>query len=95
MNLLKKLLQIDTKGRFFMDTADKVETKEVLEDGVERFCPPHRIPHVFPWQKPVTDEPCHIHIKDVRHYGHHAPFCKFLKCPNYEPMCKAKSDYKK
>lgn len=94
MSILKKLLQIDDKGRVFMKTPDKVDTKAVLQDGVDRYCPPHKWPHVLPWQKPVTDEPCHIHTTNWRQYGHHEPFCKLLRCPNYEAMCKAKREYK-
>ena len=95
MGLLRKILGLDEKGRAFMANSDKVETKEVLQEDQQRYCPPHRIPHVLPWQPKVTDEPCHIHTSSLRHYGHHAPFCKIMKCPNYETMCKAKREYKK
>jgi len=93
MNLLKKILRIDRQGRIMMGNADKVETDEILNDETKRVCPPHRIPHVFPWQDPVTDEPCHIHTNPLKHYGHHKPFCKMLQCPNYGAMCRAKEKY--
>jgi len=87
------MFRIDERGRMLMGDADKLKTDLILEDGQTRVCPSHRIPHVFPWQSPVTDEPCHIHINPIKHYGHHAIFCKMIKCPNYESMCRAKERY--
>ena len=93
MNLLKKILRIDEQGRMLMGDADKVKTDEILKDGEVRVCPPHKMPHVFPWKESVTDEPCHVHTNLIKYYLHHKPFCKILKCPNYKTMCRAKRAY--
>jgi hypothetical protein len=93
MTLLKKILKVDNKGRRFMNDKDKIKTDDILNYEVSRFCPSLKIPHVFPWQKPVTDEPCHIHTNPLKHYFHHTPFCKLINCPNYESMCKAKKEF--
>lgn len=48
------------------------------------FCPPHRMPHKLPFQKPVTNEQCHYHNHFWR-MCHHRPYC-WLFCKNYKNM---------
>tara|TARA_Y100000310_G_scaffold302882_2_gene340708 strand:+ start:1400 stop:1696 length:297 start_codon:yes stop_codon:yes gene_type:complete len=92
---IKKFIARDTRGRIFMNIPDKVETSQILQDNGDRYCPPHRWPHSLPITgQLVTDEPCHIHQKAWRQYGHHEPFCQFLKCPHYQAMLQAKSKFK-
>lgn len=77
----------------FMHNADKV----IIAD--DRFCPPHRFPHVWPWQPQITTEPCHVHVNTecpgsrvaegvaaFRRF-HHNGYCKILRCPHYAWMC--------
>jgi len=84
-------LSADEQGRPFIKIADKRETSVILSDDVERYCPPHRIPHSLPIiGKKVCDEPCHVHESKFRQYSHHEPFCLMLGCKNYEVMRRAR-----
>jgi len=87
---IRGFLGIDFKGRLFINILDKIETQEILNDEKQRYCPPHKIPHVIKGQ--VCDEPCHIHTSKWRDY-HHILFCKILKCPNYDDMKEARKKY--
>lgn len=69
-----------------LNIEDKVEIEER-----ELFCPPHCFPHKLPFTQPIINEPCHYHRKRWRML-HHIPYCKILKCSNYELMMK---EYKK
>ena len=91
---IKNFLAKDDKGRFFINVIDKIETSKILEENEERYCPPHKLPHVFPiFGEEVRDEPCHIHITNWRYYSHHIQFCKLLNCPHVEDMIKARKIY--
>src|SRR3989344_3900623 len=88
-------LERDSRGRFFMDIWDKVDTAQTLgEDERERerrYCPPHRWPNSLPIIHPkVEDEPCHFHQTDWRQHSHHEPFCRILRCPHYNDMKRAR-----
>ena len=72
----------------FMNIKDKIVISK------KRFCPPHRLPHKLPFGKKITKEPCHIHEHSLRML-HHRPFCKLIKCPNYEFMMKCSKQHKK
>jgi len=52
----------------------------------KRVCPPHYLPHKFPFGKRVRTEPCHFHNKKYRML-HHILFC-ILRCPHYKFMIK-------
>ncbi|MAG07248.1 hypothetical protein CMI46_00335 [Candidatus Pacearchaeota archaeon] len=55
-------------------------------EGVEKYCPSHRLPHTLPViGESIVDESCHIHKSKLR-MAHHTTFCKILKCPNYQQM---------
>ena len=88
---LERFLARDSRGRFFIEVLDKINTQELLKDKKTRYCPPHKLPPVLKGQ--VNDEPCHIHTSRWRDY-HHIPFCKLLKCPHYNDMMQAREEYK-
>jgi len=69
-----------------------IKDKIILSD--KRFCPPHYFPHKMPFGPKVVDEPCHLHKARWR-MGHHKPFCRLLRCPNYRFMDKKDAEYKK
>ena len=69
----------------------KIVDKEVV--SIERFCPPHYLPHKFPFGKKIADEPCHIH-KEMYNIIHHKFFCNYLKCANYDFMTKKLEEQK-
>lgn len=53
--------------------------KDKINISKNRFCPPHRWPHKFPFfGKKICDEPCHVHSKRWRS-AHH---CFFVNCSN-------------
>ncbi|MDO8468951.1 MAG: hypothetical protein Q7S29_04300 [Candidatus Peribacter sp.] len=73
----------------FMNNADKVIIAS------DRFCPPHRFPHAWPWQPKITEEPCHVHVNHKFRGSlfanilasfrrcHHNGYCQVLRCPHY------------
>jgi hypothetical protein len=78
-----------------MNILDKVITIKILKEKKKRFCPPHRLPHRFPFfTKKICDEECHIH-KTFWRDSHHTPFCKLIRCKNFKAMMKAKKIYSK
>tara|TARA_Y100000310_G_scaffold8335_1_gene8909 strand:- start:31 stop:279 length:249 start_codon:yes stop_codon:yes gene_type:complete len=76
---------MNKKGLFM-----NIKDKKIISKT--RFCPPHYWPHKLPFGKKITDESCHIHKKKWR-MNHHIPFCKKLKCPNYEFMMRKNNEY--
>jgi len=66
-----------------------IKDKKIINK--KRFCSQHTSPHKLPFTKPITNEPCHNHLKKWRML-HHNIFCRLLKCPNYKFMIK---NYKK
>jgi hypothetical protein len=70
------------RKKLFINIKDKIN---LPKKGCH--CPPHYIPHRFPFGEKITDEPCHIHKAKWR-MQHHIFFCKKLKCPNFEKMIK-------
>lgn len=94
INSLIKYFAPDAQGRRLLNVPDKVETTEILGDVQDRYCPPHRVPHISPFSKDrVTDEPCHFHLNPGRYYGHHLPTCFVWKCPHRRDMQEAKQKY--
>lgn len=47
---------------------------------MKKTCPPHTYPHRFPWQKKVTNEPCHTHKNKIKLFFHNL-HCWLFKCP--------------
>ena len=91
---IKDFIGKDKKGRYWIAIKDKIKTKDILKEKEKRFCPPHRIPHTIPLiGKKIKDEECHIHTKLWRE-SHHIPFCKLIKCPNYNAMMNARKKFK-
>ena len=91
---IKGIIGRDKKGRLWMNIKDKVITTTILNEKKERFCPPHRIPHTFPFfGVKITDEDCHIHTTAWRD-SHHIPYCKIINCKHYKGMCKARKKFK-
>lgn len=64
----------------------RLDIKDKTIINGNKKCPPHRIPHKLPFQKPITGEPCHHHRKKWRML-HHIIFC-YLFCKNYDFMKK-------
>ena len=94
INLIKRFIAKDEKGRWFIDVIDKIETTRILEEQEEKFCPPHRMPHTIPFiGEKVADEPCHIHTTALRYYTHHLPYCLLIGCPNAKAMMSAREKY--
>lgn len=92
-DIWKRFIANDGKGRLFIRVVDKILTESILKDRMERYCPPHNLPHnVF--GKPICDEPCHIHTTNWRYYSHHLPYCFITNCPHAREMANAHKIHK-
>jgi hypothetical protein len=64
---------------WFMGIKDKIKISST------KCCPPHYLPHKFPFGKKITKESCHLHKAKWR-MSHHIIFCKLIGCKNYSSM---------
>lgn len=94
-NRISNFIAKDERGRLFMKVFDKIETSKTLGyESENRFCPPHRLPHVPPLiGNKVEDEPCHAHATSWRYYTHHLPYCLLTRCPHLKAMIAAREAY--